>query len=229
MDLSLPHCLTHSPLSSQAREAQSYTCGMSILCMSTVDRGLCLPGMERVTIPSNCHLLLKPGHLLSLSPALAGSCGLLHWSRDTLNYQMLVESWLDRAPTQHDLSGMRSTLYRHHLMHHDTVDMIVMSISLSLSLSLSLSVCVCVYLFSAVYPILPECWRLWYQRALSIWRECAQSTTAISTAHTHGTGHREWPRPSLYSLSCLPCWRETAPHEKAPPPSLATALAVPAV
>ena len=72
-----------------------------------VDGGLCFPGMERVTLPSSCRLLLKPGALPSLSPGLLGSCGLLHWSCDTLTHEMLLDSWLDRAPTQHDLSAMR--------------------------------------------------------------------------------------------------------------------------
>lgn len=65
--------------------------------------------MERVNIPLTCRLLLKPGSLPSLSPALVGSCALLHWSCDTLTPEMLVDSWLDRAPTQHDLTGMRLT------------------------------------------------------------------------------------------------------------------------
>lgn len=69
-----------------------------------------MPGMERVRLPSSCRLLLKPGPLPSLSPGLLGSCGLLHWSFDTLTHEMLVDSWLDRAPTQHDLSALRYSL-----------------------------------------------------------------------------------------------------------------------
>lgn len=73
----------------------------------TTDDGLCLPGMEKVKIPSNCRLLLKPGPLSTLSPGLVGYCGFLHWSSGTLTHHMLVDSWLDKAPTQHDLTGMR--------------------------------------------------------------------------------------------------------------------------
>lgn len=73
----------------------------------TADGGLCLPGMERVHLPSSCRLLLKPGPVPPLSPGLLGSCGLLHWSHDTLTYDMLIDSWLEKAPTQHDLNRMR--------------------------------------------------------------------------------------------------------------------------
>ena len=71
------------------------------------DRGLCLGRVERVPLPLSCRLLLKPAGVTSLHPALVGRCGFLHWGGETVTTDLLVESWLDRAPTQHDLSAMR--------------------------------------------------------------------------------------------------------------------------
>lgn len=71
------------------------------------DGGLCLNHVKKVPLPSSCRLLLKPAGVTSLHPALVGRSGFLHWGGEMVTTELLVESWLDRAPTQHDLSAMR--------------------------------------------------------------------------------------------------------------------------
>ena len=122
MGPSPPHILAQSLHSSQV--AKFAKLQNTLMFSLYIDDGLCLPGMERVKIPSNCRLLLKPGPLATLSPGLVGYCGLLHWSSETLAHDMLVDSWLDKAPTQHDLTGMRyirviiSTALEHPPLQH---------------------------------------------------------------------------------------------------------------
>ena len=46
--------------------------------------------------------------LTHLTPSLLSHLSsLIHFSRDILSYEAIVDTWLDRAPTQHNLSAMR--------------------------------------------------------------------------------------------------------------------------
>ena len=50
--------------------------------------------------------------LTHLTPSLLShSNSLIHFSRDILSYEAIVDTWLDRAPTQHNLSAMRYSFY----------------------------------------------------------------------------------------------------------------------
>ena len=69
--------------------------------------GLCVGNMERLVLPPSCLLLLKPVGVCPLQPALVGRSGFLYWGRNLVTSEVLVESWLEQAPTKHDLSTMR--------------------------------------------------------------------------------------------------------------------------
>ena len=58
----------------------------------------------------SCWLILESPKLTHFTPSLLSHSSLVHFSRDILSYEAVVDTWLDRAPTQHNLSAMRYTL-----------------------------------------------------------------------------------------------------------------------
>lgn len=60
-------------------------------------------------VVGSCWLLLETPRLTHITPSLLSHSTLLHFSRGILSYEAIVDTWLDRAPTQHNLSAMRYT------------------------------------------------------------------------------------------------------------------------
>lgn len=63
-------------------------------------------------VAGSCWLIVETTMLTHLTPSLLShSNSLIHFSRDILSYEAIVDTWLDRAPTQHNLSAMRYSFY----------------------------------------------------------------------------------------------------------------------
>ena len=59
----------------------------------------------------SCWLLLETPKLTHATPSLLSNSIMIHFSRDILTYESIVDSWLDGAPTQHNLSAMRYVMH----------------------------------------------------------------------------------------------------------------------
>ena len=56
---------------------------------------------------ASCQLLVETTTLNQMAPSLIAHSALLHFSEGVLTLDAVVDTWLDRAPTQHNLSAMR--------------------------------------------------------------------------------------------------------------------------
>ena len=69
--------------------------------------GLPLANGEMIALPPSCHLLLETPTLTNLTPSLLSQASLLHYNVEVLSFEAMVDTWLDRAPIQHNLSTAR--------------------------------------------------------------------------------------------------------------------------
>jgi len=73
---------------------------------SLVDEGLTLKNGETITLPRSCKLIVETQSLDHATPSLLHT-SMLHFSRETISFKALVNTWLDKAPTRHNLSSTR--------------------------------------------------------------------------------------------------------------------------
>ncbi len=59
------------------------------------------------TSSGSCQVLVETNSLAELSPSFIAHSPLLYFSGGVLTFDAVVDTWLDRAPTQHNLSAMR--------------------------------------------------------------------------------------------------------------------------
>lgn len=78
-----------------------------ILHRLLTDDGITLKNGETLLLPKSCQLIVECPTLDCATPPLLSSSSLLHYGGDTLSYSALVNTWLERAPTQHNLSLIR--------------------------------------------------------------------------------------------------------------------------
>lgn len=71
------------------------------------DDGITLKNGETLSLPKSCQLIVECPTLSCASPSLLSFSSILHYGGDTLSYSALVDTWLERAPTQHNLSLIR--------------------------------------------------------------------------------------------------------------------------
>ena len=71
------------------------------------DEGVTLKNGDKLRLPESCQVIVESSLLDHVTPSLLRSCALVHCSRDTLSFNTLVNTWLDRAPTQHNISAIR--------------------------------------------------------------------------------------------------------------------------
>ena len=74
------------------------------------DGELTLKNGSKLLLPKSCRLIVELPSLDYTSPALLSFASLVHCSGDTLSYNAVINTWLDRAPTQHNLSAIRQVL-----------------------------------------------------------------------------------------------------------------------
>ena len=58
--------------------------------------------------PASCKLLVETSSISHLTPSLISHCALVHCDSSVLTFDTIVDTWLDKAPVQHNLSAMRS-------------------------------------------------------------------------------------------------------------------------
>lgn len=69
--------------------------------------GATLRNGERLLLPKSCQVIVECSLLDHISPSLLSSFSrLVHCSRETLSFNTVVNTWLDRAPTTHNLSAI---------------------------------------------------------------------------------------------------------------------------
>lgn len=69
--------------------------------------GVTLKNGEKLLFPRSCQLIIESPSLDHMMPSLVSSSSLVHCSKGILTSSVLVNTWLDRAPTQHNLSAIR--------------------------------------------------------------------------------------------------------------------------
>ena len=69
-----------------------------------VEEGLTLKNGETIALPRTCKLIVETQTLDHATPSLLCT-SILYCSRETVSYKALVNTWLDKAPTQHNLSS----------------------------------------------------------------------------------------------------------------------------
>jgi len=65
----------------------------------------------------SCKLLVETDSLPHFSPSLLSHCALVHCDSSVMTSDAIVDTWLDRAPVQHNLSAMRSAICLPALYH----------------------------------------------------------------------------------------------------------------
>lgn len=58
--------------------------------------------------PASCKLLVETSSISHLTPSLLSHCALVHCDSSVLTFDTIIDTWLDKAPVQHNLSAMRS-------------------------------------------------------------------------------------------------------------------------
>ena len=58
--------------------------------------------------PASCKLLVETSSISHLTPSLISHCALVHCDSSVMTFDTIVDTWLDKAPVQHNLSAMRS-------------------------------------------------------------------------------------------------------------------------
>lgn len=71
------------------------------------DKGVTLKNGDKLYLPKSCQLIVESPSLDHVIPSLLSSSSLVHCSRDTLSFNAVINTWLDKAPTQHNLSAIR--------------------------------------------------------------------------------------------------------------------------
>ena len=56
----------------------------------------------------SCKLLVETSSISYLTPSLISHCALVHCESSVMMFDTIVDTWLDKAPMQHNLSAMRS-------------------------------------------------------------------------------------------------------------------------
>lgn len=74
------------------------------------DGELTLKNGSKLLLPKSCRLIVELPSLDCTSPALLSFASLVHCSGDMLSYNAVINTWLDRAPMQHNLSAIRWVL-----------------------------------------------------------------------------------------------------------------------
>ena len=69
--------------------------------------GLTLKNGEKLLLPKSCQLIVESTALDFATPSLLSTVSLIHFSGNTITYNTVIDTWLDRAPTQHNLSAIR--------------------------------------------------------------------------------------------------------------------------
>lgn len=70
------------------------------------DKGVTLKNGDKLYLPKSCQLIVESPSLDHVTPSLLSSSSLVHCSRDTLSFNAVINTWLDKAPTQHNLSAI---------------------------------------------------------------------------------------------------------------------------
>ena len=55
----------------------------------------------------SCQILVETSVLSEMTPSLLSHSALLHFNSGVVPFDAVVDTWLDRAPTQHNLSPLR--------------------------------------------------------------------------------------------------------------------------
>lgn len=61
-----------------------------------------------LSFPDSCKLLVETSSISHLTPSLISHCALVHCESSVMTFDVIVDTWLDKAPMQHNLSAMRS-------------------------------------------------------------------------------------------------------------------------
>ena len=61
-----------------------------------------------LSFPDSCKLLVETSSISHLTPSLISHCALVHCESSVMTFDTIVDTWLDKAPMQHNLSAMRS-------------------------------------------------------------------------------------------------------------------------
>ncbi len=101
-------------------------------------------------------MLVETNSLAELSPSLIAHSPLLYFSGGVLTFDAVVDTWLDKAPTQHNLSAMRYVQYTH-------IDSLFPCMSIfCLYVCMCIIICVCVHTIQTDLMAQDSCLALGY-------------------------------------------------------------------